>query len=314
MSAAALDAEAQLRSRFIRQRVTHPLAPAEKKDLTDFFHNEEADLLTCVHCGLLVRARHHSPPAGDYSADSYDQAAIERLYPDYLKAFTAKESPYRALLPPTARVIELGSHYGAFLETAANWGWKATGVDVGEDSSRFARSRGLDVRIGELKDCSFEAGACDGVFIWNCFDQIEDPRSVLQEAARILKRSGLLVVRTPNGLFYTLCQTLLRDSSLSAEAANFLIEAMAYNNLLAFPYQYGYSRATLELLIEPFGFHPEGMLNSELLTLPLPERPDWVVAQERQIRQGVDLLERSVLRSQDGELAGLWIELWFRKT
>jgi hypothetical protein len=76
------------------------------------------------------------------------------------------------------------------------------------------------------------------------------------------------VVRTPNGLFYSLCQALLRQASLPA-AAQFLIQVMAYNNLLGFPYQYGHSRGTLERLIEPFCFSCERMLNSELLTPPV---------------------------------------------
>ena len=312
VNAQGLQAEVQLRQQFINERVSRPLSPPEQKDLTDFFHNEEADLLVCSGCGLLVRSEHNAPAAGDYSEDAYDFATIERLYPEYLKAFQAKETPYRHLLGANARVVELGSHYGAFLEVATQWGWQATGVDVGEDSSRFARSRGLEVRIGEFAECGFESASRDGVFIWNCFDQIEDPTRVLEEATRVLKPKGLLVVRTPSGFFYTLCRTLLSNKSISPQARGFLNRALAYNNLLGFPYRYGYSRATLELLIGRFGYELEGMVNSELLTLPLPEHPDWVAAEERDIHEGVAMLERSVLRSANGELAGPWIELWFR--
>ncbi len=87
---------------------------------------------------------------------------------------------------------------------------------------------------------------------------------------------------------------------------------MGYNNLLGFPYLYGHSRSTLERLIEPFGFRPEGMLNSELLTLPLPENPDWVEREERAINAEIRLLARSVLANHDGALTGPWIEVWFR--
>jgi SAM-dependent methyltransferase len=312
MDQAALRAETEIRRQFVGERVTRPLSSGERKDLTDFFHNERADLLKCENCRLLVRVRHERPPANDYTEDRYDPAAIEQVYPDYVRAFRVKETPYRSLLPQGARVLELGSHYGAFLETAAAWGWTAVGVDVGEDAARFARSRGCDVRICDLSDCNFTPSSFDGLFIWNCFDQIEQPRPVLAEAARILKPDGLLVVRTPNGLFYLLCQSFLK-SDISHSAAQFLLEAMAYNNLLGFPYQYGYNQSNLQLLIEPFGFRTEGMLNSELLTLPLPEHPPGVAAEERSIRKGVDLLERSVLRSENGDLTGPWIEIWFRK-
>jgi SAM-dependent methyltransferase len=319
MSAADLAREAQIRDRFIGQRVTKPLSQGERKDLTDFFHNERADLIECASCGVLLRSECGQPAGGSdsgarsYSEDEYDPEAIDRIYPKYVRAFAAKEQPYRVLLPAGAQVVELGSHYGAFLEIAANWGWHAIGVDIGEDSSRYARSHGFDVRSCELAECSFDDSSLDGLFIWNCFDQIKDSRPVLEEARRLLKRGGLLAVRTPNGLFYTRCEALLRDPRLPAAAGQFLIEAMAYNNLLAFPYQYGYNAAALGRLIEPFGFRCEGTLNSELLTLPLPEDPDWVLREERTIQEGVHLLAHSVLRNREGELAGPWIELWFRR-
>jgi len=313
MTAAALDGEAEVRRQFISERTTRSLSGAESKDLTDFFHNERADLLECGNCGLLQRSEQQQPAAQSYSEDEYDADAVEKIYPKYVRAFAAKEKPYRDLLPVGADVVELGSHYGAFLEIAAKWGWNAAGVDIGKDSSRFARSHGFDVRSCELRNCGFAAGSLDGLFIWNCFDQIDKPRPVLEEARRILKPNGLLVVRTPNGLFYARCQKLLRGAGLTPAASRFLVEAMAYNNLLGFPYKYGYSGATLGRLIEPFGFRCEGTLNSELITLPLPEDPDWVVQEEQSIQEGVQLLARSVLRNQEGELAGPWIELWFRR-
>lgn len=313
LTAAALGREVEIRNKFIAERAAKPLSAGERKDLTDFFHNERADLLECRSCGLLVRSEREEPAAHSYSEDQYDAAAIEQIYPKYVRAFEAKEQPYRGLLPGDADIVELGSHYGAFLETASKWGWNAIGVDIGEDSSRFARSHGFDVRSCELRDCHFEARSLDGLFIWNCFDQIENPQPILEEARRILKANGLLVVRTPNGVFYSRCQGLLRAANLTPTASRFLIEAMAYNNLLAFPYRYGYSGATLERLIEPFGFRCEGALNSEVITLPLPDDRDWVVEEERTIHEGVQLLAHSVLRNQEGELAGPWIELWFRR-
>ncbi|MDQ2842286.1 MAG: class I SAM-dependent methyltransferase [Acidobacteriota bacterium] len=313
MTAAELRGQAEIRDRFIAERVARPLSAGERKDLTDFFHDENADLLECAECGLLLRSKHEEPAAKSYSEEEYDPSAIERVYPQYVRAFAEKDHPYRVLLPEHASIVELGSHYGAFLEVASKWGWSAVGVDKGEDSSRFARSRGFDVRSGDLRDCKFGEQSMDGLFIWNCFDQIDAPAPVLKEACRILKPAGLLVVRTPNATFFTLCEKLLREPALEPAAARFLLEALAYNNLLGFPYRYGYSRSPLERLIEPFGFRCEGMLNSELLTLPLPESPEWVKREERNIQKGVDLLAGSVLRNRQGELAGPWIELGFRK-
>jgi SAM-dependent methyltransferase len=307
-----LDEECRIRERFIRQRLARPASDDELKDLTDFFHQGQAAVLQCEACTVLVRDEREKPPAETYSEDEYDPTVMEHLFPQYVESFRAKEQPYRALLPPGARVLEIGSHYGAFLQTAREWGWRAEGVDVGKDTTRFARSKGFTVHHCELAKCRFPDASFDAVFIWNCFEQIENPWPLLEECRRILLPQGLLTVRTPNGLFYTMCQHLFAQPELRPEARQFLTEAMGYNNLLGFPYLYGYSRATLERLITPFGYLPAGHLNSELITLPLPQTPGWVEREEQAISDEIRLMQRSVLADRAGVLTGPWIELWFQ--
>jgi SAM-dependent methyltransferase len=312
VSAEQLQQECRVREKFVGNRLSRPATEEELKDLTDFFHSETAHLVACSNCGLLIRREHEAPAAERYSKDEYDPEVIENVYPQYLEAFRAKQQTYRALLQPGARVVEIGSHYGAFLQTATEWGWKAEGVDVGEDTTRFARSKGLTVHHAALEDCRFASASFDAVFIWNCYEQIGDPKRTLAESRRLLKPGGLLVVRTPSGLFYSTCQQLLRDPTLRADAKEFLLGSMAYNNLLGFPYLYGHSPATLVRQIEPFGFRKEGFVNSELLTLPLPEQPEWVEREERVINEGTRLLANWVLADGAGSISGPWIEVWFR--
>src|SRR5690242_12788789 len=118
----SLEDECRIRERFIRERLARPVKRDELKDLTDFFHQGRAAILQCDACGLLVRDERETPLAETYSEDEYDPSVMEHLYPQYLEAFRAKEDPYRKLLTPGARVLEIGSHYGAFLQTAREWG------------------------------------------------------------------------------------------------------------------------------------------------------------------------------------------------
>lgn len=303
--------ECRIRERFVKERLSRPASHEELKDLTDFFHQTDAELLTCRTCGQLVRHEMERRPEDSYSQESYDPDVMQRQYPRYLNAFRAKERPYRGLLPAGSSVIEIGSHYGAFLEAATEWGWQIEGVDIGKDTSHFARGKGFVIHQCELADCKFESASRNGVFIWNCFEQIEDPALLLAECKRILKSAGMLVLRTPNGLFYRTCRELLDSGTLEHDAAGFLIDALGYNNLLGFPYLYGYSADRLARCASAAGFRLEGMLNSQLITLPLPDDPDWVEKQERLINTEVKLLARSLLE-QRGTLIGPWIEVWFR--
>jgi SAM-dependent methyltransferase len=308
-----LESECRRRERFVSERLPRPASPGELKDLTEFFHQGKAEILDCLGCTLLVRKELEKPAEETYKEEAYDAAAIERIYPRYLHAFRSKADPFRSLLPAGARVLEIGSHYGAFLQVAGEWSWHAEGVDIGKDTSRFARSKGFTVHTKDVSECGFGDRTFDGVFVWNCFEQIREPMPVLEEARRILRPGGLLVLRTPNGVFYRVCQSLIGEAGMRPEAKDFLIEAMAYNNLLGFPYLFGYSEAVLERLAERSGFRREGMLNSELLTLPLPEDPDWVRREERVIADRITMLERFALRNDEETLIGPWIELWFRR-
>lgn len=114
--------ECQLRERFIRDRLAHPVSSDQLKDLTNFFHAGRAEVAICSECKLLIRRELECQPAKTYSEEPYDPGAIEAVYPQYLSAFNAKEKYYRSLLPAKASIIEIGSHYGAFLQTAQEWG------------------------------------------------------------------------------------------------------------------------------------------------------------------------------------------------
>lgn len=306
--------ECRIREAFVARRLTRPAEGDELKDLTDFFHMEEADLLACEQCGLLVRDEHEPPPAQEYSEDEYDSSVMEHQYPAYVEAFRKKENPYRGLLPQRASILEIGSHYGAFLQVAAEWGWHGEGVDPGKDTSRFAQSKGHTVHVATLEESRFPEKQFDAVFIWNCFEQMEDAKPTLAACRRVLKPGGLLTVRSPDGGFYEHCEKLLCDSQLDFATKDFVERALGYNNLLGFPYRYGYSQKTLERLIAPFGFEFGGALRSELITFPLPENPCWVEQEEKEISNQLRTPAPSVLRAESEVSAGPWVEAWFWAT
>ena len=81
-----------------------------------------ASILQCSPCTLLVRAEEQNGATERYANDQYDAGVMEQLFPRYVEAFRRKETPYRILLREGAEVLEIGSHFGAFLKVAAEWG------------------------------------------------------------------------------------------------------------------------------------------------------------------------------------------------
>jgi SAM-dependent methyltransferase len=164
---------------------------------------------------------------------------MERMLRAQIDAYRAKEQWLRPLLPAGANVIEVGSYVGAFLHVAHEWGWTASGIDVGDDTARFAAAHSYPTRHATLQECALQAASFDAVFIWNTFEQVDDPKALLIESRRIIRDGGLLVIRTPNASFYV---------------TEHDVENLAWSNLLGFPHRFGFTAGALERLARDAGF------------------------------------------------------------
>jgi hypothetical protein len=295
-----LTVENRLRDDWVLARVRHLAHGPELKDLTDFMHADTADLFACFGCGTVLRQAEGLKAASDYRADVNDSGVMQQVYPRYVRAFSKKETGYRDLLRPMADIVEIGSHLGAFLEVAEGWEWRPIGLDVGVDTVPFARRLGLTVRHTTAEDAQLRPGAYDAVFIWNCLEQLADPKPALAAARAWLKRHGVLVVRVPNVEFY------LRHRAQPD------LQPLAYNNLLGFPYLYGYTPRSLQRLLSACGFELIRAFNSELITSPFPDLTDELRAEQCQVSREV-ALESGDQTISTRTLSGPWIEMAFRR-
>ena len=253
-----MEHEAFERYRFATLRLGHEPEGLEGMDLTHFMHGGPAKVTACTNCGTLHR-RGERPAT--YESDRYDGALLRHLYPRYLQAFERKRTRYQSLLRAHAEVLEIGSHVGAFLESAETWGWRPIGLDIGVETSEFAQRQGATVKRLALADYTPCLRSFDAVFIWNCFEQLDDPRRSLREAQRLLSRHGLVVLRVPNAEYY--CQHIARNKRW--------LPSLGYNNLLGFPYLNGYSLDSLERLLRSANFEPIATFATNLLTPPYPD-------------------------------------------
>jgi hypothetical protein len=265
-------------------------------DLTRFMHGGPGRVLYCRTCGTLVR---DEEAQARYDDDVYDSVLMSHLYPRYLRAFEQKRSQYRPMLRSGAEVLEVGSHLGAFLQVAEEWGWRPIGLDIGESTSTFARRRGAFVRRLAIEAYSPRLRPPEAIFIWNCFEQLQDPSAALRRAHQVLDRHGLLILRVPNAAFYRNQRQLLE--TIHAKRA---LRLLAYNNLLAFPYLHGYSLAALNHFLRAHHFEPIAENDSTLLTPPYPDMPARAREEWRRVcREGKRVLA----------VGGPWIEVVSRR-
>ena len=96
------------------------------------------------------------------------------------------------------QVIEVGAGWGGLAQVfSRDGGWRYTGFEPSAARAAFGRSRGFDVREG-LFDSSGAAGIADAIVFDNVLEHVEEPRALVRDAARALRRGGVLVVIVPN--------------------------------------------------------------------------------------------------------------------
>ncbi len=291
--------EIRRREHFVRARLGREPSREEAKDLTDFMHGFAAPLRACAGCGLLVRVERRVRDAGSYSEDPNDPDIMRQLLPRYVKAFRNKAPGFRELLRDHADVLEIGSHLGAFLQVAEEWNWTAIGLDVGADTSAFARASGFTVRREMVEDTRLPARSFDAVFVWNCFEQLPEPASTLDAIYGLLRPGGIAAIRVPNARFYIEMRS--HDDA-----------ALAWNNLLGFPYLYGYKEEHVNRIANDHGFEFIRGFDSELITMPFPDLNEET--RERQCANSRKVRGWSIRTTNAaGALTGPWIEMVYRK-
>lgn len=115
--------------------------------------------------------------------------AKRRLVTSLLERFT----------PPPGRVVEGGIGSARNLIEFQNRGYEVAGFDLMQESVDHARSRGIDqAEVHDLGDpWPLDDKSFDAAVMLDVIEHVEDPIQVLQNAARIVKDDGVLVITVP---------------------------------------------------------------------------------------------------------------------
>lgn len=219
------------------------------RGIDDVVLDNSVGIYRCHECGSLFRDPSEVPVdlTSMYAADAYPSPRIERLRD---RAYADLDlDRRRGRLPgvdPGARLLEIGSYAGAFLDVARERGCAVTGIDANPDLVAHARARGHDARVMPFAAGEFARHEFDGVFILNCFEALPDLDGVAREVQRLLRPGGTLVVRTPNATFVRVAH--------ADDARRWLGAAADANALLGVPYRRCLTPATLVGLLQRHGF------------------------------------------------------------
>lgn len=319
---AAREVRAQLEylRRFHRRRLRPGAPAAALEERAEFTQDYTTDIVACRACGLVYR--NPRPTAGAvaraYAGDRYGAARLEDLFAAQVELyrpkarFLARWLPTRLRRVPGARVVEVGSFVGGFLAAGRERGWEMLGVDPGEEVDAFCAARGLRVFRGALAEAPLAAGSVDALAIWNTFDQLPDPEPTLAAARGLLPPGGLLALRVPNGACFRRAVGWMRR--LPYPLAGWLRAALAWNNLLAFPYLNGYSLPTLDRLLTRCGFERRAAHPDTLARLSDAQTQRWAAWEERGLKLACRLVAQVETLGPGHRLTlAPWLDAYFVK-
>jgi SAM-dependent methyltransferase len=148
----------------------------------------------------------------DYKASStqvsqrevFARNALARMYRAYVEARVVDE------VRDFSSILDIGCGEGILLEhLSARFPEKRlAGADLSPENVSICKGLGLDVvhadagRLG-LSDASFDA-----CILMSVLEHVDDPQAALQEARRVLRPGGRLVVLLPNDAFFKVARYL----------------------------------------------------------------------------------------------------------
>jgi len=234
---------------FHGRRLRDAVPPEHLMDRVAFSQHAPLRVVQCCDCGLVYRnpIERAQEMIAIYREAGPTREVLQSLHATQARSYKAQARRLTRLAGNRGTVIEVGSYVGAFLAAARESGWDCIGVDVNTHTNAFTRSLGFHVHDGPLE--TLRARPASAIAIWNCLDQLVDPAGTIRSARARIARGGVLALRVPNGACYAALRPAL-GGPLGPAVRGWL----AQNNLLGFPYRFGFTPAALDTLVSGLGF------------------------------------------------------------
>ena len=176
-------------------------------DAVDHFSTKEIfPIYDCSNCGFRFTnnfpydksiGRYYDSP--DYISHSDSKKGIiNLLYHFFRKQMLRKKANMVSKYTLGARLLDIGSGTGYFLNAAKERGYQVTGIEKDSKAREYAiTSFGLDVK-GEQSLWTIESESFDVVTLWHVLEHMQNLNEVVAKIKSILKPDGVMILALPN--------------------------------------------------------------------------------------------------------------------
>lgn len=167
----------------------------------------ECAIWQCGDCGLIFPDPMPIPNSIDSHYEEPDDYFKEHVPEEKTAGYEGILSTIEALGVGPGRLLDIGAGRGEALIAAKRRGWEAVGLEPSAPFARAARANsGAEVLEAKIEERPFPEESFDAVTLGAVLEHVFNPREVLSEINRVLRKGGILWLDVPNegGAFYVL--------------------------------------------------------------------------------------------------------------
>ena len=160
-------------------------------------HASHGRIVQCLCCGLVYT----NPQLPRAEVLSLYSQVEDKTYLDNVdarvKTFTYNFDRIARYLPPSGRLLELGSYCGIFLRIARERGYEVLGAEPSVWASTYAREKlGVPSVTGGIQDVPTDPAGFDVICSWDVLEHVSDPAGELQHINERLRDGGVFAFST----------------------------------------------------------------------------------------------------------------------
>ena len=95
------------------------------------------------------------------------------------------------------KVLDAGCGIGGYIAIAKILGFRAEGIDIADEAVKIAKSKGLNVKQGDIRKLPYKNKTFDIVISGGVVEHFPETYQAIKEIARVLKKGGFFIGNVP---------------------------------------------------------------------------------------------------------------------
>jgi len=125
-------------------------------------------IVKCTDCEMIFESPRYDAATIVKGYMASQEGEHDSQYPMRVYSFYRTLKKHAKLLPaPGAKVLDIGTAGGAFLDAAKQYGYNAYGMEPSADLVARGKVRGLQIEQGTIESHNFAQGSFDMVCLWD---------------------------------------------------------------------------------------------------------------------------------------------------